>query len=206
MRKNISLTDDELQRLRDLRALMLREGAVPSVRAVARHLGYKYPRSVTYLYEKLEKKGALRMAEGKVAYLADVAPSQAGATTVPVPLLGPAGASGQTTMQVSTRLAQPPHDYFLLRAPDGAMHDAGINAGDLVLARRQAAARHGDTVVAWVDGALLVRHYRPAGDTALLQPCSHNRNFKDIILPADFSIQGVVVAAIPRDTKKGPAS
>lgn len=197
MRKKLSLTDDEAQHLRDLRALMLREGAVPSVRAVARHLGYKYPRSVTYLYEKLAKKGALRMAEGKVAYLADVTPPQAGATTVSVPLLGSGRASGQTTMQVSTRLAKPPHDYFLLRVPDETMHAAGIAAGALVLVRRQSAAGAGDTVVARVDGALLVRRYQPAGVAALLQPCARSNNGKDIILPANFSVEGVVVATIP---------
>lgn len=205
MAASSKLSDKETTQLISLRKLMAQQGELPAVRAVAKHLGYKYPRSVSYLYEKLEKKGYLQMAEGKVAYLGDIPRHDTHAATAQVPFVGRVARGVPLLAReniyayypVSVALAKPPHSYFLLRASGDAMDRSGIHDGDVVMVRRQAAARAGDRVVAVVDGACVIREFHPAKDAVVLKPCSHNQSHTAIILDRFFQAQGVVIATIP---------
>ncbi|MCX5778635.1 MAG: transcriptional repressor LexA [Elusimicrobia bacterium] len=200
------LSNKETEHLLSLRKLMIQEGEIPAVRAVAKHLGYKYPRSVSYLYEQLEKKGYLQMSEGKVQYLADIARDETHAETVPVPLVGRvacgvpllAQENIDTYYPVSVGLAKPPHSYFLLKASGDSMNLSGIKDGDLVLVRRQNTARNGDRVVALVDNDSTIKEFHSSAEAVILKPRSRRKVHKEIILTRDFQVQGVVVATIPR--------
>lgn len=206
MPQHSKLSEKEIIQLNYLRKLMFQKGEIPSVRKVAKYLGYKYPRSVSYLYEKLKKKGYLQMSNGKVKYLGDVVHHRTHTETVQVPLVGRVACGTPMLAQenidtyypVSTQLAKPPYKYFLLRASGDSMNRAGINDSDLVLVRQQVIANNGDSVIALIDNDSTIKEFYKTKDAIVLKPHSSNKSHKEIILTRDFQVQGVVVATIPK--------
>jgi|DewCreStandDraft_4_1066084.scaffolds.fasta_scaffold01070_46 repressor LexA len=104
----------------------------------------------------------------------------------------------ETTIPVSTKLARPPYNYFLLKAKGDSMNLAGINDGDLVLIRQQKTAQNKDIVVALIDDEATIKEYNIVDDKVILKPLSTNPIHKPIILTRDFIIQGIVVSTIPQ--------
>ena len=181
-------------------------GQSPSVRELAAALGYKSPRSAALILERLMGHGYLaRRPDGMLRLLRAPSEDDAHARTVEVPLVGsaPCGAplvaeeNVEAMIPVSTRLARPPHRYFLLRAMGDSMNKAGIENGMLVLVRQQPTADNGDVVVALIDDEATIKEFRRTEGAVALQPRSRNRAHKPIILTRDFLVQGVVVASLP---------
>ena len=199
-------TEKELQALRFLRNAIVHEGYSPSVRDLARALGYKSPRTAFLILQTLAAQGWLkRKADGTLQLRKELAQSEDHARTVEVPLVGSAACGVpilaeeniEAHIPVSTSLARPGHKYFLLRAAGDSMDDAGINDGDLVLVRQQAYAENGDKIVALIDDAATVKEFHREKDVVLLKPRSKNKGHKPIILRENFLIQGVVASVIP---------
>lgn len=194
----------------DLRALTyirneLMHGRSPSVRDLASALGYKSPRSASLVLERLMANGYLaRRSDGRLQLLRTLADDDAHARTVEVPLVGcaPCGTpilaeeNVEAMISVSTRLARPPHRYFLLRAIGDSMNEVGIEDGALVLVRQQQAADNGDLVVALIDDEATIKEFCHTDRTVALRPRSTNPVHKPIILTRDFLVQGVVVASL----------
>ncbi len=84
-------------------------------------------------------------------------------------------------------------DYFILRAKGDSMINAGINEGDLVLARRQETADYNQIVVALVDDEATLKRFRPAAGKIHLH--AENPAYEDIVLD-NCIIQGVAVKII----------
>lgn len=177
----------------------------PSVRELMISCGYKSPRSISLILERLEKRKVLKRREdGTLQLLKGLKSGNQDILTVSVPLVGcaPCGLpllalqNVETTIAVSIRLAKPPHQYFLLRATGDSMNKAGINDGDLVLVKKQESANEGDIVVALIDGEATIKELHYTGKTVTLQPQSNNKSYRSIILEAEFEVQGVVTATI----------
>lgn len=180
-------------------------GRPPSVRELAAALAYKSPRSAAVLIERLVQRGLLsRRRDGKLRLHQIPEDDIDHARTIDVPLVGfaPCGApllaeeNVEATIPVSTRLATPPHRYFLLRAKGDSMNEAGIADGVLVLVRQQQTARNGDIVVALIDDEVTIKEFQASSATVTLRPRSTNRTYQPIVLTRDFRIQGVVVAPL----------
>jgi len=84
---------------------------------------------------------------------------------------------------------------FGLRIVGESMIEDGIFDGDYVFVKKTPSARHGEIVVAMIDGEATVKRYFPEGDRIRFQPA--NSNMAPIIVRrADFKqvdIIGVVV-------------
>ena len=182
-------------------------GRIPSMRELMSSLGYKSPRSASLIVDKLIKKGVLRRKEdGGLQFIKNLEDDTSRAQTVDVPLIGMiacgtpmlAEENVQGMISVSTKLARPPHRYFLLKAKGDSMDQKGIEDGDLVLVRQQTTAKDGDTVVALIDDEATIKEFRIGGETFVLKPRSKNKQHQPIVLTKDFQIQGVVVTAIPK--------
>ena len=200
------ISNKELEAIREIRNSLMHKGRIPSIRELMTSLGYRSPRSAAVIYENLIEKGALRRKrDGHLQLVNGIADETIRAQTVDVPLVGSiscgvpmlAEENVEAMIPVSTKLAQPPHKYFLLRAEGDSMDQKGINDGDLVLVRRQTAAQDGDTVVALIDDEATIKEFRIGGETFVLRPRSKNEKHKPIVLTKDFQIQGVVVTSIP---------
>ena len=117
-----------------IRNEIMHTGVTPSLRNIGRVVGYKSPRSVQLMLERLQRMGLLRYESGKIRLNQRNTPSMS-EQTVEVPLVGsvtcgsPALAEQdvQAVIQVSVKLAKPGHRYFLLRASGNSMNKSGIS-------------------------------------------------------------------------------
>jgi SOS-response transcriptional repressor LexA len=100
-------------------------------------------------------------------------------------------------VEVTTELAKPGHQYFLVRADGDSMNMAGLNSGDLVLVRVQDYADVGQKVVARTDDGVTIKEFHRQGSSIVLMPRSDNPMHKPIILTENLQIQGVVITTIP---------
>jgi repressor LexA len=169
-------------------------------------MGYRSPRSAQDLLEQLASKQVIKRFEaGDYQLLRDPELGSAHATTVDVPVVGTVAAGSPILadeniagfIRISTTLAKPGSQYFLLRVLGDSMNEAGINDRDYVLVRQQPTAVRGDYVVALIDEDATVKEYQPQVDVVLLQPRSTNPAHRPIIISREFRIQGVVVATVP---------
>jgi repressor LexA len=186
-----------------VRNRVVHTGVTPSLREIAREVGYLSPRSVQLMLRRLEKEGLLRYADGVITFL----PKKALASehTVDVPLVGSVACGApslaeqepEALIQVSTKIARPGSIYFLLRARGSSMNKSGINDGDLVLVRQQASADEGQKVVALIDDSATIKHFHREGHVIVLRPNSTDKKHKPIVLSDDFIVQGVVAAVLP---------
>jgi repressor LexA len=199
-------TDKELQALRFLRNAIVHSGRTPSIRDLARALGYKSPRTAFLVLQTLAEKGWVRRkADGTLQLRRDLPEGEDHARTIEVPLVGSvacglpllAEENTEAFIPVSIGLASPGNNYFLLRATGDSMDEAGINDGDLVLVRQQASAENGDKVVALIDDAATVKEFHREREAVILKPRSHNTEHKPIVLTENFIIQGVVTSVLP---------
>lgn len=205
--KETAMSSREVEAIREIRNSLMYRGRIPSVRELMSSLGYRSPRSAAVLYENLATKGILRRKrDGNFQFVKDAADNDnVRAQTVDVPLVGIVSCGApilaeenvQAKIPVSTKLAKPPHKYFLLKAKGDSMDQKGINDGDMVLVRRQPTAQNGDAVVALIDDKATIKEFQAMGKVVVLKPRSKNKDHKPIVLTNDFQVQGVVVTAIP---------
>ncbi len=187
-----------------IRNQIVHTGVTPSLRQIGRAVGYNSPRSVQLMLARLNKRGLLAYADGVIKLPRKTMIT--GEQTVVVPLVGSV-ACGLPTLaeqdyealvQVSTKIARPGHRYFLLRAKGTSMNKSGINNGDLVLVRQQPSAEEGERVVALIDDDATIKHFHREQDVVVLKPNSTSKKHKPIVLSEEFSVQGVVVATLPK--------
>lgn len=198
----------ELEALRIIRNHILQLGRSPSVRQVMQEMGYRSPRSASILIDRLiEKNYIKRRPDGGLQLLAGTDSDATHAQTVNIPLVGTvtcgepimAEENVEAMIPVSTRLARPPHRYFLLRVKGDSMDECDIFDQDMVLIRQQTTASEGDIVVALIDTEATVKEFHHSRNMIVLKPRSTNAAHQPIVLTDDFQIQGVVVATLSQD-------
>lgn len=199
------LSDKENIALKEIRSSIINFGRCPSLRDLMKTLGYRSPRSASLLVNKLIAKGILRRnAYGSLQIVRDFE-GNANIQTIDIPLMGTAPCGMpifaeeniQALFPVSTKLAKPPHKYFLLRAKGDSMNKKEINDGDFILVKKQPTAENGDTIVALVDNEVTIKEYSASTHAVVLRPRSTNNIHKPIVAGNDFQVQGVVVTVIP---------
>ena len=186
-----------------IRKTVAHTGATPSLREIMREVGYNSPRSVVLMLRRLNELGLLYYKDGKVTLRpGKSAPAE---RTVEIPLVGSVACGTPTLAEqdpealisVSTKIARPGHQYFMLRASGTSMNKSGINDGDLVLVRQQSSAEEGERIVALIDDDATIKLFHREGDVVVLRPNSTDVKHKPIVLSDDFIIQGVVTAVLP---------
>ena len=195
-----TLSQQEIEALRQIRNIIMQSGRPPSVRALMKALGYSSPRSVSYLFEKLEKKKLIKRSGRELKITAGFEGDESRVNTIDIPLVGEVACGMPMlaeqnildTIPVSIKLAPPPHKYFMLKAKGDSMDKKGINPGDLLLIRQQQTAKTGDLVVALINDEATVKEFRELEGAAALVPHSTNPKHKAVIIQEDFMIQGVV--------------
>lgn len=197
----------ERKALTVIRNRIVHGGSAPSVRELAKELGFSSARSAVLIIDRLIELGYVKRRDDdrSLQLLRMPAETKDRASTVEVPLVGsaPCGApllaqeNLEAMIPVSTTLARPGQRYFLLRAVGDSMTEVGIDDGALVLVRQQPSAETGDVVVALVDDEATIKELRRSADAVVLTPRSKNRDHKPIVLQRDFQVQGVVLATLP---------
>lgn len=206
MKNDKNLGSREVEALIEIRSALRNLGKFPSARELMVVMGYRSPRSVSVLLQKLEKKGYLqRDFRGNLQLVEETKVYDGSVDTIDIPVVGTAQCGAlsfaeqniEKFVRVSTKLAPRDKQHFLLRAAGDSMNQAGIQHGDLVLVRVQNFAGNGNRVVALVDDEATIKEFHHRGDVVVLQPRSTNPEHQPIIVSEDLQIQGVVVTAIP---------
>lgn len=195
-----TLSESEVEALRQIRNAIMRYGKPPSVRALMKSMGFSSPRAVSYLLEKLSEKNIVKRGPEGLRIISDFTGDESRISTIDIPLVGEVACGSPMlseqnvvdSIPVSITIAKPPHKYFMLKAKGDSMNKKGINSGDLVLVRQQQTARNGDLVVALIDDEATIKEFRDLGDTVALVPHSTNPKYKPVIIDHHFLIQGVV--------------
>ena len=174
----------------------------PTIREIQDHCGFKSPRAVSYILEKLEEaRLIIRRAHSRGVQLTK--PSLM-STGIQLPLFAsiPAGLPDQfdgseapetlrfipTTLGISN-----PSRAFAVRVRGDSMIDAGIFSGDIVVLE-QKEARPGDIVAALIDGENTLKRFIKENGRVYLK--AENPAYPDLEPAERLDIQGVVVSVL----------
>jgi repressor LexA len=174
----------------------------PTIREIQDHCGFKSPRAVSYILEKLEEaRLIIRQAHSRGIQLTKPNSTSPG---VQLPLFAsipaglPAAFDGTeapdtlrfipTTLGISNL-----NRAFAVRVRGDSMIDAGIFSGDIVVLE-QKEARNGDIVAALIDGENTLKRLVHEKGRVYLK--AENADYPDLQPMEKLDIQGVVVSIL----------
>ena len=108
----------------------------------------------------------------------------------------PAQDDMEEPIDLASWLIDHPAASYVMRVSGHSMSGAGVSDGDLVVVSRAVEARHGDIVVALVQGDRTMKRLRRRGDRLWLVPEADG--YEAICIDENVEIWGVVVALARR--------
>lgn len=189
------LTPKQAEVLAIIETEISQSGRPPTFRDIAKQCGYDAVGTVQDHIRALIRKGFLHKEPGVARGIRLNHRSQ----SIDIPILGavPAGRPIEAIESAMGYVSIPAKwrgDLYALRVTGESMIEAGILDGDFVIVHKQAEARHGDIVVAMIDGEATVKRFEKRGGSVRLLPA--NPKFSPIELSAESNnvIQGKVVS------------
>jgi repressor LexA len=201
---------DRDQVLNVLHDWIVTHGSSPTIQELATALNVKSTRTAVRYLRMLEEDGSLERRGARGVHL-HRGPSHE-EDTVSVPLVGTVAAGAlavadqniEAWIRIPKTMARPAGGkLFLLRVRGNSMNLATLGKehvenGDLVLVRQQATPENGKIVVASVDGEATLKRYVQGPGYGILKPESTEKHHQQVVVTADFRIQGVVQAILKR--------
>jgi repressor LexA len=197
------LTNRQQEILEYVAAFTRDTGYPPTVREIGRATGLRSPRSVSQHLHALEKKGFIHRGREKsrairVLDRPDSPVQPAGGHAIPLMMrgrvvAGQAVAAGDVpgSSYFVDRTLFSGTGNFLMRVEGDCMVDEHILSGDLIVVSPDPTVRHGDVVVARVNGEVSVKRYEASGNSHRLVS-----DAGPIALDASVQIVGKVVGLI----------
>jgi SOS regulatory protein LexA len=106
----------------------------------------------------------------------------------------PAEQDRRDVISLDDYLITSPETSFLLTVSGDSMIDAGIMEGDLVLVEKTREPKHGDIVIAEVDGEWTMKYFSRQGNTVVLEAA--NKKYPTIAAKSELRVGGVITAVI----------
>ncbi len=158
-------------------------------------LGYRSKGGVSVLIPHLLKRGIIKkdsagrliptsFLEGGLKVLGSVAAG----------FPSPAEEELVDTLSLDEYLIRNPQASYLVKVSGDSMIDAGIMPGDLVIVERGREAKHGDVVVAQVDGQWTMKYFEKVQGKVVLRAA--NKKYPPIQPKNELIIGGVVIANV----------
>lgn len=198
----MSLTPIRQALLDFLRQHVAEHGYPPSQMQIAAALGLRQNRSARLHLEALAREGLIELVPGQARGIR--LRRDAPATVLRVPLLGrvaagrPIGSDAQVRREVAldAALFRLRPDYLLEVVGDSMLLD-GILPGDLIGVHRSPEARHGQTVVARLEGEFTVKRLERRGGRVRLLPRNPAHAPIEVSARAtDFAIEGLFAGLV----------
>jgi DNA polymerase V len=117
-------------------------------------------------------------------------------TLVPAGFPSPADDYMEGKIDLNQKLIQHPDSTFFVKVTGNSMTEAGIFPDDIIIVDRQQQAKHGDIILACLDGEFTVKQLsKKAGKISLIPA---NPNYQPIQVEEDqvFQVWGVVTYVI----------
>jgi repressor LexA len=200
----LALTNSEKKAFHYIKSQILL-GISPTMRQIAKALGYSSPRSAQLLIQSLvEKRYILRTENKKLIMMKSDSGESLSVSTEKVPIIGYVACGTpilaeehvEGYMRVSTSILGRGREHFILRAVGDSMNKAGIQEGDYLVIRKESEARNGDIVLALIDEEATVKKFMKSVDGYLLIPMSDNPIHTPIVTDENTQILGRVVHVI----------
>ena len=180
------------------------EGRPPTRAEIADALGFRSINAAESHLRALERRGAIRLQGGASRGIQCLVPFDDDHYDEPgLPVIGKVAAGVpidsvahiEKMVPVRSDLFSPTPDY-LLRVQGESMIDIGIFDGDLLAVRKSDHAKHGDIVVARLNGEVTVKRLDRSQKT--LRLLAENIDFGPIVVTpdAEFFIEGHAVGVI----------
>lgn len=114
---------------------------------------------------------------------------------VPAGFPSPATDYCERKLDLNELCVKKPAATYFVRAQGDSMIEAGIFPGDVIVVDRSLNAVHGDIVIAFFNGELILKKLETQPQTRLLPM---NKNYEPIVIPegADLDIFGVATTVI----------
>jgi repressor LexA len=202
--EEIKLTKAQTRVLDVIQQSIRDEGRPPTRAEIAETLGFRSINAAESHLRALERRGAIRLQGGASRGIQCLTPiDDHDDDEQGLPVIGKVAAGVpidsvahiEKVVPVRSELFSPAPDY-LLKVQGDSMIDIGIFDGDLLAVRKSDTARHGDVVVARVDGEVTVKRLdrSPKGVRLLAE----NSNYGPIEITPDreFFIEGHAVGVI----------
>ncbi len=192
------LTDKQKKVLEFIQA-KVHENIPPTIREIARELGFSSTGTVRDYLDALEKKGYLKRGSNKsraIGLLNDTAFNR-----IPIVSTIAAGSPSLAYEDVLGYIEPADliprnsrqEDVFALKVKGDSMVDAGIMDGDIAIIKRQAVAANGEIIAALLeDNEVTLKKLRHKDSKTFLEPA--NRNYQPI--HRDFTIIGKVISVL----------
>ena len=200
----ISLTKAQIRVLDVIQQSIRDEGRPPTRAEIANTLGFRSINSAESHLRALERRGAIRLQGGASRGIQCLVPLDDDDHDGPgLPIIGKVAAGVpidsvahiEKVIPIRPGLFSPAPDY-LLRVHGDSMIDIGIFDDDLLAVRKSNTARHGDIVVARVDGEVTVKRLDRSPKGICLIPENKNHEMIVIKSDSDFFIEGHAVGVI----------
>jgi repressor LexA len=196
----IQITSRQSNVLAFIRARIERDGQSPTLEEIGDAMGIGHVSAVLKHVRSLEAKGRLVIESNQTRGIRLVhEPDPMDADTLDLPLIGRIAAGEplfseariDRSLRVSRWLFRLRPDY-LVRVVGDSMRDEGILDGDLVGVHATSVARHGQVVVARIDGdRFTIKRLHWKGDVIRLMPNSPGFKPIDVDPTEDFAIEGL---------------
>ena len=177
-----------------LREFFLRQHRMPSYAEMLTLFGYRSKNAVFGLLARLEERGFVSRANGKVSLTSRAAGTVRLLGAVQAGFPSPAEEQLLDTLNLEQFLVEHPDRTFMLRVTGDSMLDAGIHPGDMVLVERGATPKQNDIVIAQVDGEWTMKYFSRDREGVRLDPA--NRKYRPIRPKQSLEIGGVVRSVI----------
>ncbi len=198
----MTLSPLQLKLLDYLREHIAAHGYPPSQLEIAAHLGLKQNRSARLHLEALARAGHLELVAGRARGIQLRSPATA-SNLLQVPLLGrvAAGRPIGSSTDVQRHIALDPELFrlrpdYLLEVVGDSMIEDGILPHDLIGVHRTPEARHGQIVVARLEGEFTVKRLERRSDRLRLLPRNPAYAPIEIDPSGDFAIEGLFAGLI----------
>jgi len=174
----------------------------PTIREIQDHCGFRSPRAVSYILEKLEQARLIvRQAHSRGIHLTKPRVNAAGIqlplfSSIPagIPDHFDGGEAPETLRFIPTTLGiSNPNRAFAVRVHGDSMIDAGIYSGDIAVLE-QKEARSGDIVAALIDGENTLKRLIKENGRVYLK--AENSLYPRLEPAEKLDIQGVVVSIL----------
>lgn len=200
----VKLTKAQARVLNVIQQAIHDEGRPPTRAEIADALGFRSINAAESHLRALERRGAIRLQGGASRGIQCLVPlDDDNQIEAGLPVIGKVAAGVpidsvahiEKIVPVRSELFSLTPDY-LLRVQGESMIDIGIFDGDLLAVRKSNDAKHGDIVVARVNGEVTVKRLDRSHKT--LRLLAENVDFEPIVITpdAEFFIEGHAVGVI----------
>jgi repressor LexA len=168
----------------------------PTIREIAKELGFSSTGTVRDYLKILQKKGYLKRANNKSRAIELLKNNPFKVPIIAtIPAGGPDLAYEDVQGYIESRDLLPDKDTFALRVKGESMIEAGIMEGDIAIMRKQAVARNGEIVAALLENnEVTLKRLRHRNNQTYLEAA--NKNYPPI--HKDFTILGKLVTIVRR--------